>query len=119
MGRRDGLISPEFQKSPLPRSWETIQTQTKSLWEIGKKGVKSHFDDKTKELGIRDSINRRFVEVMQQKDNVDAQTKVNLLAQSASHRLFNPFLKLKGGPNHSLFLYCLPEGHAKSLISPI
>ncbi|KAA1068127.1 hypothetical protein PGTUg99_019411 [Puccinia graminis f. sp. tritici] len=96
MGRSDGLITPDFQKSPLPRNWETIQTQTKSLWEIGKKGVKSHFDDKTKELGIRDSINRRFVEVMQQKDNVDAQTEVNLMAQSDSHRLFNPFLKLKG-----------------------
>ncbi|KAA1065386.1 hypothetical protein PGTUg99_013736 [Puccinia graminis f. sp. tritici] len=83
-------------KSPPCRTWQAIQLQTKDLWELGKKGVKCHFDDETKRIGIRDSINRRFVELMQQKGNVEAQEEVSKLAQSNLTRLFNPFLRLLG-----------------------
>ncbi|KAA1138282.1 hypothetical protein PGTUg99_028945 [Puccinia graminis f. sp. tritici] len=83
-------------KSPPCQTWQAIQLQTKDLWELGKKGVKCHFDDETKRIGIRDSINRRFVELMQQKGNVEAQEEVSKLAQSNLTRLFNPFLRLLG-----------------------
>ncbi|KAA1125883.1 hypothetical protein PGTUg99_014867 [Puccinia graminis f. sp. tritici] len=75
---------------------DAFGNHTENLWEIGKKGVKTHFDNETKEIGIRDSINRRFVEVMQRKDDVAAHDEVNELAQKDGDRLFNSFLKLKG-----------------------
>jgi hypothetical protein len=84
------------QNSPPCRTWEGIDLQTKKLWETGKKGVKSHFDDETKLTGIRDSVNRRFVALMQQKGNAAAKEEVNELARTDRGRLFNPFLRLLG-----------------------
>ncbi|PLW04511.1 hypothetical protein PCANC_27956 [Puccinia coronata f. sp. avenae] len=78
------------------REWSVIKSQTKQLWELGQKGVKSHFENETRLLGVRDSINRYFVEIMQQKKNTSAHKEVQKLAKEEPDRIFNPFLKLKG-----------------------
>jgi hypothetical protein len=90
------LIENTKQRSVACRSWSQINSQTKTLWELGKKGVKSHFDDQTKLLGIRDGVNRHFVFAMQQKGNQDQKDKINNFATKDEDRMFNSFLKLKG-----------------------
>ncbi|OAV89008.1 hypothetical protein, variant [Puccinia triticina 1-1 BBBD Race 1] len=78
------------------QQWETIISQTANLWELGKNGVKSHFDDQTKLVGVRDNINRRFVEIMQQKDNASQQDEIRKMEEEDLAQLFNPFLGLLG-----------------------
>ncbi|PLW04406.1 hypothetical protein PCANC_28822 [Puccinia coronata f. sp. avenae] len=78
------------------REWSVIKSQTKQLWELGQKSVKSHFENETRLLGVRDSINRYFVEIMQKKKNTSAHKEVQKLAKEEPDRIFNPFLTLKG-----------------------
>ncbi|OAV89007.1 hypothetical protein PTTG_12447 [Puccinia triticina 1-1 BBBD Race 1] len=89
-----GRSSP--QTSGTGQQWETIISQTANLWELGKNGVKSHFDDQTKLVGVRDNINRRFVEIMQQKDNASQQDEIRKMEEEDLAQLFNPFLGLLG-----------------------
>ncbi|WAQ88896.1 hypothetical protein PtA15_10A318 [Puccinia triticina] len=84
------------ETSGTGRQWETIISQTANLWELGKNGVKSHFDDQTKLVGVRDNINRRFVEIMQQKDNASQQDEIRKMEEEDLAQLFNPFLGLLG-----------------------
>jgi hypothetical protein len=68
--------------------------QTSELWDIGKKGVKSHFETASRDLGIVDHTNQCFVELAQMHMNEDQTKQVNQL--ELENQLFNPFLKLKG-----------------------
>ena len=70
--------------------------QTSALWEIGKKGVKSHFDNASREMGIVDHMNQCFVELAQKPMTKDQKERVDKLELETPDRLFNPFLKLKG-----------------------
>ncbi|OAV96922.1 hypothetical protein PTTG_08102 [Puccinia triticina 1-1 BBBD Race 1] len=78
------------------RNWEYIKEQSVELWELAQDGVKCHYDDPSKEKGICDTINRRFVEKLFDKANPKLKAEVLRLAKEDLERLFNSFLKLKG-----------------------
>ncbi|WAR55584.1 hypothetical protein PtB15_6B326 [Puccinia triticina] len=77
------------------RNWEYIKEQSVELWELAQDGVKCHYDDPSKEKGICDNINRRFVEKLFDKANPKLKAEVLRLAKEDLERLFNSFLKLK------------------------
>ncbi|KAA1082180.1 hypothetical protein PGTUg99_025472 [Puccinia graminis f. sp. tritici] len=89
------------------RSWSDVQNRTGDLWETAQDGVKCHFDDKSKEKGIRDTLNRTFVEMLQDKEHPDVQAECESLAKQDLERLFNPFLKLRDTPVEILHVFLL------------
>ncbi|KAA1110820.1 hypothetical protein PGT21_032339 [Puccinia graminis f. sp. tritici] len=89
-------INSSGDHSPVPsRSWDDIKTQTYQLWETAQDGVKCHFENGEKERGIRDTTNRAFVEIIQDKTCPELHNDVKALAEKDVERLFNSMLKLK------------------------
>ncbi|KAA1069442.1 hypothetical protein PGT21_024538 [Puccinia graminis f. sp. tritici] len=78
------------------RSWEQIKKQSSELWDIGQKGIRKHYEDKSKELGVRDATNLKFVEIMLDSDRATEQRAIRDLPKEQNERLFNSFLHLKG-----------------------
>ncbi|PLW21784.1 hypothetical protein PCANC_02902 [Puccinia coronata f. sp. avenae] len=51
-------IDPRGYKCLVPRrTWAETKLQTSELWDIGKKGVKSHFETASRDMGIVDHTN--------------------------------------------------------------
>ncbi|EHS62794.1 uncharacterized protein PGTG_22678 [Puccinia graminis f. sp. tritici CRL 75-36-700-3] len=78
------------------RTWEQIKAQSFQLWELGQAGVRTHYENKSKELGVCDAINLEFVEIMLNPAKTTEQQAIRDIPEEGQERLFNSFLHLKG-----------------------
>ncbi|KAH9818305.1 hypothetical protein DFH28DRAFT_888068, partial [Melampsora americana] len=95
------------EEATQPRDWNSTKLQTYTLWELLCNPKKyTEFRKKSKEFGIKDTLNGAFVEQVHELHQDPAYTKEEVqsifdnLNQDFGERLFNPFLRLKGFEGH-------------------
>ena len=81
---------------PELRSWENTIAHVHECWTHAKSHAKTEYDDMIKLHGIKDNINEAWVEKYKQRGKPGQKEMIDELEQTSFHRLFNPFLNLKG-----------------------
>ncbi|KAH9807198.1 hypothetical protein DFH28DRAFT_1151638 [Melampsora americana] len=99
--------NPLDKGGPQPREWETTKSQTYELWELLQNPKKhTEFRRKSKEYGVKDTTNTRFVERFHElhQDHKYSKEEVHKMFKDLNDqfgdRLFNPFLHLAGFEGH-------------------
>ncbi|KAA1124700.1 hypothetical protein PGTUg99_031077 [Puccinia graminis f. sp. tritici] len=81
---------------PRPRNWEETKTRLHQAWRDSKNKAKTSYDEETKKFGLKDNINVEFVEKYHQRNKPGQKEAINKIEKDPFHRLFSPFLNLKG-----------------------
>ncbi|KAH9816454.1 hypothetical protein DFH28DRAFT_890933, partial [Melampsora americana] len=78
--------------NPSVRSWNNTILKTHQLWHMSRQpNMFQKVEDMAKAFGIKDGTNQKFIDCLKDTEAWD---------QKYSHRLFNPFLRLKGFDGH-------------------
>ncbi|POV96124.1 hypothetical protein PSTT_15817 [Puccinia striiformis] len=85
---RDGNDSPND-----PRVWKETINRTHELFKVATEDTMKEFETLTKEYGVKDRINERFIE---DRAIPLVKEKMDILRSENFARLFNPFLRLIG-----------------------
>ncbi|KAG0148749.1 hypothetical protein CROQUDRAFT_692742 [Cronartium quercuum f. sp. fusiforme G11] len=113
-------LNSDWKKGGLPiRQWEKTRELTQQLWQLAKLPDNiTHFDTRSSEYGIRDSLNLQIVreiqDLHQENSNKKAQNPAHDKSKGARKilayceqlegkfglHLFNPFLRLVGFDGH-------------------
>ena len=66
------------------------------MWDKGKEQPKNLYENLAKTYGLRDLINREFVDMYHDQDHPEKRIEIKALEEKNKKRLFNPFLGLNG-----------------------
>jgi hypothetical protein len=66
------------------------------LWDTAVTGTKDAYITDSKVLGVQDTINKDFVDMLKDRKRPQDIDKIMAIAEHQHDRLFNPFLRLLG-----------------------
>jgi hypothetical protein len=92
----DQSDQPLPSQPPRPRHWEETKLRLHQAWRDSKTKAKTSYDEETKKYGLKDNINVEFVEKYHQRNKPGQKEAINKIEKDKFHRLFSPFLNLKG-----------------------
>ena len=88
----------KFTQPPRSCVWADSIAKIHQGWKIAKEKSRNEYDHWMRSNGIKDNINNVWVTKYKEWGNKEQKEMIDDLERRNFHRLFNPFLKLKGMP---------------------